>query len=200
MTTHGYLSSCAGGFWYKSKTFIEELIITADSDQIETYNSSMINNPMDPTDGSETWVEQLYHHVTQHVQTEQGLLENYISAAHGTESKALNYLVNLIIEDEKRHHRLFSELAASLKHGLDWTIDGPEIPSMDFYKVDSGKMKEVTESLLANEIQDARDLEHLHKMVKTSKDVTLWNLIVDIMQRDTEKHIAILRFVRQHID
>lgn len=160
----------------------------------------MTKNSMDQTDGTETWVEKLYHHVTQHVQTEQGLLENYVSAAQGTESKALNYLVNLIIEDEKRHHRMFSELAASLKHGLDWTISGPEIPAMDFYKVDSEKMKEVTESLLANEMQDSRDLEILHKMVKVSKDATLWNLIVDIMQRDTEKHIAILRFIKHHID
>ena len=27
----------------------------------------------------------------------------------------------------------------------------------------------------------------------------VWGLLVDIMQRDTEKHIAILRFVQQHM-
>ena len=31
------------------------------------------------------------------------------------------------------------------------------------------------------------------------EDTTLWGLLVDIMRRDTDKHIAILKFARKHI-
>lgn len=152
------------------------------------------------TDGSRTWVEKLYDHVNQHVQAEQGLLEGYIEATEGTESDALAYLVGLIVEDEKRHHRMFSEFAASLQHGLNWTKSGNEVPAMDFYKVDPVRIKELTDQLLENEESDLAALKHLHKMVKEAKDVTLWDLIVQIMQRDTEKHISILTFIKHHLN
>lgn len=150
-------------------------------------------------DGSKTWVENLHHYVTQHVQIEQGLLENYISAAQGSDSKALRYLVNLIIQDEKRHHQMFGEFAAALEHGLNWTSGDAEIPAMDFYKVDSDKLQVVTDLLLENEMNDLKDLKYLHKMVKHASDATLWDLIIQTMQRDTEKHIAILSFIKSHL-
>ena len=151
-------------------------------------------------DGSTTWVEKLYNHVNQHVQVEQGLLEGYISATSGTESAALAYLVDLIVEDEKRHHRMFSEFAAALKHNLNWTSFGDEVPAMDFYKADPAQIRKLTDELLANEEGDLLELKHLHKMVKEAKDANLWDLLVQIMQRDTEKHIAILTFIKRHLD
>ena len=152
------------------------------------------------TDGSRTWVEKLYDHVNQHVQAEQGLLEGYIEATEGTESDALAYLVGLIVEDEKRHHRMFSEFAASLQHGLNWTTSGNKVPAMDFYKVDPARIRELTDKSLEYEESDLAALKDLHKMVKEAKDVTLWDLIVQIMQRDTEKHISILSFIKHHLN
>ena len=32
------------------------------------------------------------------------------------------------------------------------------------------------------------------------KDTSLWSLLVDLMERDTQKHIAILTFARNHTD
>lgn len=162
------------------------------------YNFAMIDDKA--ASESMTWAEHLYNHVTQHVQTEQGLLESYIEAAGNTESRALSYLVNLIVEDERRHHRLFNEFAASLKHGLQWTDGGQQVPELDFYKCDRRTMHGIVHRLRENEDQDLRDLHDLQKMVKDAKDSTLWDLIVELMQRDTEKHIAILRFVEKHID
>lgn len=148
---------------------------------------------------SRSWVEKLFDYVNGHVQMEQSLLEDYVSAAAGTQSKALEYLVNLIAEDERRHHRLFQEFARSLQHGLEWTSGGNELPPLDFYKADREAIAAVTRKLLENEETDARELAYLQKMVKSAKDSTLWDLIVELMQRDTEKHIAILRFVEKHL-
>jgi hypothetical protein len=34
--------------------------------------------------------------------------------------------------------------------------------------------------------------------LKDVKDTSLWELLVELMQHDTEKHLAILRFVQKH--
>lgn len=57
----------------------------------------------------------MFTYLTEHMRREGAMLEEYVAIAEGTESKALEYLVNLLVEDEHRHHRFFSELASSLK-------------------------------------------------------------------------------------
>ncbi len=51
---------------------------------------------------------------------------------------------------------------------------------------------------MENEQKDARELKRLQRELRMVKDTSLWGLLVDLMQRDTRKHIAILRFVRNH--
>jgi hypothetical protein len=53
--------------------------------------------------GPSAWARDLHVHLTSHVETERGLLEEYRSAAEASSSKAFAYLVNLLIEDEMRH-------------------------------------------------------------------------------------------------
>ena len=69
----------------------------------------------DSVAGLSVWERDLFAHLTTHIDTERSILERYSAAADGTDSKAFRYLVKLLIEDEIRHHRLFRELASSLK-------------------------------------------------------------------------------------
>jgi hypothetical protein len=81
--------------------------------------------------GVSTWERDLYAHLTSHVEGERGLLEEYRSAAQTCTSKVLRYLVNLLIEDEIRHHRIFKELAESLKNEPLLGGHDPNIPYLD---------------------------------------------------------------------
>jgi len=45
---------------------------------------------------------------------------------------------------------------------------------------------------------DEKDLERLKKSLKTVKNTTVWNLLVDVMELDTKKHQLILRFLEAH--
>ena len=65
--------------------------------------------------GASAWERDLYAHLTGHVDAERALLKEYSGAAETSPSKALRYLVNLLIDDEIRHHRMFTELAESLR-------------------------------------------------------------------------------------
>lgn len=148
--------------------------------------------------GASGWEQDLYAHLTEHVQNERGLLEEYVAAADATGSKAFAYLVKLLIEDERRHHVLFEELAASLKTTAELGGQDPVVPWMDFDRVDPANVRGLTDRLVEREQQDLRELKKLQKELRDVKDTTLWSLLVDLMQRDTDKHIAILRFARAH--
>ena len=138
----------------------------------------------------------LHAHLTKHIETERGLLEEYSDIAAGTESKAFRYLVNLLIEDEIRHHRIFADLAESVETIALMKAKEPAVPFIDFVPADRNAVLEATERLLEHEIEDARDLKRLRRELRNTKDESLKGLLVELMQRDTEKHIAILRFVR----
>ena len=149
--------------------------------------------------GPSAWARDLYAHLTSHVEVERGLLEEYRSAAEASSSKAFAYLVNLLIEDEIRHHRIFSELADSLETmSLRPGAADPQVPYIDFNRANKEAVLDLTEKLLEKEQEDALELKRLQRELRDVKDTTLWSLLVDLMERDTQKHIAILKFVKKN--
>ncbi len=161
-------------------------------------NNPLVGDPQDVLHSGSVWERDLYAMLASHVAKERGLLEEYVEAAKGTQSDALGYLVNLLIEDEKRHHRVFNELAASIKSEAELSADKPVVPRMDFRSANATAVVDVAHRLLENEKDDARELKALKKTLHDVEDTTLWGLLVDLMERDTEKHIAILSFVEKH--
>jgi hydroxymethylpyrimidine pyrophosphatase-like HAD family hydrolase len=151
-----------------------------------------------PLVGASMWERDLYDHLSTHADTERVLLEEYTAAAKKTESKALEYLVNLLIEDEIRHHRYFEQLAESLKASAELRSDDLPVPMVDFHQVDASAVFEVSDRLLKKEREDAQELKRLQRELRDVKDTTLWSLLVDVMRHDTDKHIAILEFVEKH--
>jgi rubrerythrin len=158
----------------------------------------MIDMKNESSAGPSPWERDLYAHLSEHADAERGLLEQYSTVAKETPSKAFQYLVNLLIEEEIRHHKIFSELAESLK---DEALAGGRnaiIPTLDFDRANHDAVLDATQRLLANEQKDARDLKGLRRSLRDVKDTSLWSLLVELMERDTQKHIAILTFVRKH--
>ena len=126
------------------------------------------------------------------------MLNEYATIAETTESKALKYVINLLLDDERRHHQYFNDLASSLKSEAEFSSDDPLVPRLDLDRVGREELLDTTERLLENERKDLKELQRLRKDLHDVKDTTLWDLLLDIMVRDTEKHIAILRFVEKH--
>jgi rubrerythrin len=151
-----------------------------------------------PPIGASPWEREIFDHLTQHIVQERDLLAEYVNAARETESRALAYLIDLLVEDERRHHRLFKQLALSLKSSAEMRPDSPAVPRMDFNKENRAEVLEVTERLLEREEGDSLELKRLRKKLSEVRDTTLWGLLVELMERDTDKHIAILRFAQRH--
>ncbi len=142
--------------------------------------------------------QKLFTHLTEHVKNERDVLKAYVAAAEATESKAFAYVVKILIEDERHHHLLLQAMADSLKHDAEFRPGDPEIPWLDFHRVDRAAVRDLTNQLIDREQADLRELKQLQKSVSEIKDATLWSLLIDLMQSDTKKHIAMLRFVRTH--
>jgi rubrerythrin len=148
--------------------------------------------------GGSVWEQELYEHLTSHVESERGLLAGYQQAAVESGSGAFRYLASLIVEDEVRHHRLFEELAEALRTEAEFRPGDPVVPRLDGWGTNPKRIVELTEQLIAQEERDASELRRLAKTLHEVKDTTLWRLLVQLMEIDTAKHLAILEFARKH--
>ena len=142
---------------------------------------------------------ELFSHLSGHAAREGAILDEYVQAAEATQSKALAYLIEILIEDERRHHRWFAELASSLEADASFSGTEPIVPRMDFHRADRVAVRDVTARLFEHEKADEKELNRLQKELRDVSGTTLWGLLVELMQRDTDKHIAVLTFVKKHL-
>lgn len=140
------------------------------------------------------WEEELFAHFTAHTEQENTLLSAYEALARSGGSEFVRYLSAMLLEDEKRHHRMFTQLAntmvaqSTLARGED---DVPPVtPSRDV-----AELRPLTAQLIALEEEDKAQLAGLRRRLRDVRDTTLWDLLVQLAERDTEKHLLILRFI-----
>ncbi len=148
------------------------------------------------TVGTRQWEEDIYQHVAAHGQIEVEILEQYRALANDEQtSPGFRYLARMILEDEERHHRIFDDLAETLRQiGID-TPDPSPIPSLRGFHADRLRIQPVTERLLEVERDDRRELKDLAKRLKDFDNTTIWGLLIELMLDDTKKHIKILKFI-----
>jgi hypothetical protein len=143
--------------------------------------------------GASVSTHEVVEAIERHGQEEGQLLDRYRRFAEEAESPVARYLVNMILDDERRHHRVLGELANTLAWGR---VDGPvgvvpvhpETPSVE------ADLRAETKALLAHERKDRAELRRLRRQLR-SWETPLWTLLIDMMVADTDKHIEMLRFV-----
>ncbi|HVW31346.1 MAG TPA: hypothetical protein VHL53_02300 [Acidimicrobiia bacterium] len=142
------------------------------------------------------WEEQLLTHFDEHVNNELDLIEEYLELRdHGPEY--VRYLIDMILNDEARHHQIFEELVNRLRSDVDFRDYEPKVPYLTRKAAENKALIEATERFLTFERHDAKALHHLEKELRPVRDTTLFSLLVQIMELDTRKHIAILEFIRR---
>ncbi|MGD9700863.1 MAG: hypothetical protein AB7Q42_02815 [Acidimicrobiia bacterium] len=147
--------------------------------------------------GASVWEQQVYDHVTGHVAAEGAILDEYQQLANDeTSSPAFRFLARLILEDERRHHRMFNDLAESIRQMSELRSEDEPIPSLRGLRADRDRVIEITDRLLEVERADAKELKSVAKELKDVKETTLWGLLIELMQDDTDKHVKILKFIR----
>jgi rubrerythrin len=145
--------------------------------------------------GASTGERDVVAWIDRHRREEGALLERYEIVAQQAPSEAVRYLLSLILEDERRHHRVLGEIA----HAIAWggvAAAVPAVPRM----VEGGGTDELlaqTREMLASEKKDRRELRRLRRRLGAYSG-TMWPLLIELMQLDTDKHMRILRYVIRH--
>lgn len=147
--------------------------------------------------GASVWEQEVYDQFLAHIEAESEILDAYRKLASDLGSSDVTYLANLILEDEVRHHRLFQELANALSAEVQLGPSVGGIPEIPAVRADPSALLEATNRLLELEETDARELKRLQRSVRPVADTTLWSLVIETMELDTRKHIAILRRIRK---
>jgi hypothetical protein len=148
--------------------------------------------------GASQWEQDLFDAFNAHVERESTMLDAYSRAAETTRSKAFAFIAGLLDAEERRHHELFSLLAEAVRSESEREGADSAVPYLDFGAYGGAQVRELTRRLLAEEARDSEELSKLHDLLAEVRDTTLWDLLVAMMRRDTDKHIAILEFVLDH--
>jgi hypothetical protein len=149
--------------------------------------------------GLSVFEEKLHGHLIDHMSSEAELVASYRELAEApTTPDAARYLLRLVVEDEQRHHRIIGEIATAIGEGIAWRNDADTVPDMPHGKP-IPNLEDVTKRFLAAERADRKQLRTLRKELRPFRDTTMWSLLVEVMELDTEKHIRLLTFVRDHL-
>lgn len=140
--------------------------------------------------------ETLLAYLDRHVASEETVLDSYVEFARSG-PEFVRYLVNLIAEDEERHHRILREMVNQVVGEMEFRTMSPSIPSTDFQGTDRERLVEETARFLALERDDLASLKELTKVVRRQRLRGLIPVLVEFMELDTRKHIALLEFIAQ---
>lgn len=146
------------------------------------------------TDASTT-IQTLVELLARHGAEEGRILAEYERASASITDPAARYLIDLIMDDERRHHRLLIELATAMAWGTV-NSSASAVPPLN-WRVDN-ELAKATRTLRMYEEEDRRELEALKKRLRPFEDTTVWSLIAQMMILDTEKHATILKFLEHH--
>lgn len=147
---------------------------------------------------NEWWVR-IGHAFSTHVRDEVYVLEGYEALARLTDDPGTRYLLELILADERRHHEVFEELAASAAvHPGPDAVTVPHAPHPEPELVP--ELLRHTRRFVELERSDATSLKALVRDLRPAGDELLWRLLVELMQLDTEKHLKILEYLERRLE
>ncbi len=145
--------------------------------------------------GASTGSRDLVRHLEQHGSDEGELLAVYEDVAEHSTDEAARYLISLILEDERRHHRLLVEMANSIAWG-DPSVS-PDRATPAISGCVDGELLLLTRKLRRAEEADYRKLRRMRRRLRPFAKTTMWTLLIDLMMLDTKKHATILRFLER---
>jgi rubrerythrin len=138
-------------------------------------------------------------HIDQHIATEAKAGTAYDALAE-VDDPQIKYLAALIAADERRHHQMLSDIARALRSEVSEQSDeGPLAKAAPLSPEQATALLKEAQKLLAIEKNDVGELKKLHREVHLAPNETIWPLLIEIMELDTEKHIRILKGIERHL-
>jgi ferritin-like protein len=145
-------------------------------------------------------IEWLLDAVERHASAEHDALAEYAFVAEASADPVVALVMQLILEDEERHHGLLRRIEATLRDALYWTHSPSALPPTSLPQPPlSRDLVAIARNLVEEERSGARmmrELAHREKGI----DAGLDSLLLEMMAMDSEKHAHLLQFVQQRLE
>ena len=143
-------------------------------------------------------VERLLNEFEAHEAKEEKSLEQYRKLLGRMPNPVTRFLLQLIISDEEKHRAVIHAMIATLRGSLTWTkpegsLEGPADLAETY-----GQLRVSTDAFIELEKEGIRECKML---VKDSSGYYhgVFKILLDSMIRDSEKHIELLEFLKEHL-
>jgi bacterioferritin (cytochrome b1) len=143
-------------------------------------------------------VERIMNEFEAHESQEGKFTRRYYEVAERSKNPLVKFLLGLIVSDEEKHQAVTHAMVSTLKGALTWTKREGAIEG--FYELgqERDELLRLTEDFIRLERDGIREYK---KLIKTSGQYYqgLFGLLLEMMIRDSEKHMEILEFLRQKL-
>ncbi|MGH7846611.1 MAG: hypothetical protein ACREQW_15790 [Candidatus Binatia bacterium] len=142
--------------------------------------------------------EQLMNEFEAHEAEEGKFLKRYKEIAEKSKNSGIRFLLQLILSDEEKHNVVTHAMVSTLKGGLTWSRQKDALDLISDLGAEKKGLLSLTERFLDLEKKGIRDYK---KLVKQSKGYYqgMFTLLLETMILDSQKHIEILKFLRQKL-
>jgi hypothetical protein len=143
--------------------------------------------------------EDLLAILTSHVDGESEHIEGYRRLSHVIDDPIVKLLMDLVVEDEERHHELMRRMAARLGDDIHATRSDSALPYATSPR--NGRLRgfaAVVDAYARDERQGIRQLRRLASEAGLLYD-GVFSLLLETMADDSAKHERVMRFVLRRI-
>lgn len=138
---------------------------------------------------------EMIQHLQRHVDDEQEMLVAYGTLLRQSENAPVRYLLDLLLEDERRHHRILIEMLNQFRSSEDAVEPEKHVPWMT--PRSDPEIAAATRKLRRSERADLRELRSLRRRLKFLRRGSLNGVLVDAFILDTRKHLGYLRAIQR---
>ena len=134
-------------------------------------------------------------HLQRHLDAEQRALDDYEALANDSGNPSVRYLASLLLEDERRHHRVMTEMLNQFRTSLYLVERRPHVPWM--LRQRDSQTASAVRRLRRIERRDLWDLRRLRHRLGFLRRDSLNGVLVNALILDTRKHLHYLRTMRR---
>jgi rubrerythrin len=134
-----------------------------------------------------------------HMASEKSMISEYQTVASKTRNETIRFLINLITEEEEKHHRLLQVMIQTLRESLTWQSHSQAIHFHGDLGVDKEEVRKATEKFLTQEREGIQKCKALRKETKKLY-YGLFEILFDVMIKDSEKHEHLLKYMNKTLN
>jgi hypothetical protein len=143
-------------------------------------------------------VERLLNEFEVHEAKEEKSLEQYRKLLGKISNPVTKFLVQLIISDEEKHRAVIHAMIATLKGSLTWTQPEGSLEGAADLAETNDQLRVSTDAFIELEKEGIRESKTLARE-SSGYYHGIFKLLLDSMIRDSEKHVELLEFLKQHL-